>query len=115
MNTGAVIKRIGVHGEECIDSSADCLLIPAVAEAQDRLIGRHDIQEGVAGQPSAHGCFWAVVVAQPSLFELALECVILTQRYDCTMTSTSRVARTGGLAASVTRSPVIQPPTNTNR
>ena len=31
------------------------------------------------------------------------------------MTSTSRVARTSGLAGSVTSNPVMQPPTKTNR
>jgi len=62
--------------------AADCLLIPAVAETQNGLICRHDVQKGSACQPSTYWRVWAAVVTQPGVFKLTLGGMILSQRYD---------------------------------
>src|SRR6185312_3752299 len=60
-------------------SRANRFLIPAVPEAQDRLVRRHHVKEGATRQPAAYGCICAAIVTQSSLLELALQRVVFAQ------------------------------------
>src|SRR6185437_6747050 len=102
----------GSAGEYVGGGRTNGFVIPAVPETQDCLISRHHVEQGATSQPPAYGCILAAIVTQSSLLELALH---RPSERTSTMTSTSRVVRTGGAPASVMRRPVTQPPMKTNR
>src|SRR6185437_4463889 len=73
---GADQPNRGPVGEDVGDGRTNGFLIPAVPEAQDRLISRHHVEEGATSQPPADGCILAAIVTQSGLLELALHRVV---------------------------------------